>query len=96
MSNGEIDVFEQMSGVAFEPTEKLPGGLGGLLGNVGSMFGPAGLAGAGFDLSSSAESRAISGGPFESGDVVFGLKTDTLIIGAVVVVGLFILLGRKK
>ena len=97
MSNGgEIDVFEEMSGVAFEPTEKLPGGLGGMLGSVGSLFGPAGLAGGGFDLSSSAESRAISGGPFESGDVVFGLKTDTLIIGAVVVLGLFVLLGRKK
>ena len=96
MSNGEIEVFEELSGVAFEPTEKLPGGLGGLLGSVGSMFGPAGLAGAGFDLSSSAESRALSGGPFQSGDVVFGLKTNTLVIGAIVVVGLYILFGRKK
>jgi len=96
MSNGEIDVFEEMSGVAFEPTAKLPGGLGSMLGSVGSLFGPAGLAGGGFDLSSSAESRAISGGPFASGDVVFGLKTDTLIIGAVVFLGLFFLLGRKK
>jgi len=60
------------------------------------MFGPAGLAGAGFDLSSSAESRALSGGPFQSGDVVFGLKTNTLVIGAIVVVGLYILFGRKK
>lgn len=97
MSDGEIDVFEELSGVAFEPTEKAPGGLGSLLGSVSSLFGPAGVMGAGgLDFSSSAESRAISGGPFESGDVVFGLKSDTLIIGAVVVLGLLIILGRKK
>lgn len=101
MSNGEIDVFEELSGVAFEPTEKAPGGLGSLLGSVSSVLGPAGMfMGAGgmppLDLSSSAESRAISGGPFESGDVVFGLKSDTLIIGAVVVLGLLLIIGRKK
>jgi len=96
MSDGEIEVFEEMSGVAFEQTEKAPGGLGGMLGSVGSMFGPAGLAGGGFDFASSAESRAISGGPFRSGDVVFGLKTNTLIIGAAVVLGLFLLFGSKK
>ncbi len=95
MSNGEIGVFEELSGVAFEPTEELPGGLGGLLGSVGSMFGPAGLAGGGFDFSSSAESRAISGGPFASGDITFGVKTNTLAIVAVVL-GLFLLFGRKK
>jgi len=97
MSNGqgEIDVFEELSGVAFEQTEKAPGGLGGMLGNVGSMFGPAGLAGGGFDFSSSAESRALSGGPFRSGDVTFGVKTNTLAIVAAVVFGLY-LIGRKK
>lgn len=97
MSDGEIDVFEEMSGVAFEPTEKAPGGLGSLLGSVGSLFGPAGMAGmgaGGLDLSSSAESRAISGGPFSSGDVVVG-KSDMIVIGAVVVFGLLILFGRK-
>ncbi len=91
-----IDPGGEMSGVAFEPTEALPGGLGGLLGSVGSMFGPAGLAGAGFDLSSSAESRALSGGDLRSGDITFGLKTNTLVIGAVVVVGLVLLSGRRK
>jgi len=91
-----IDPGGEMSGVAFEPTEKLPGGLGGLLNSVGGMFGPAGLAGAGFDLSSSAESRALSGGPFRSGDIMFGLKTDTLVIGAVVILGLLVIFGRKK
>jgi len=96
MSDGEIEVFEELSGVAFEPTAKLPGGLGGLLGNVGSMFGPLGLAGAGFDLSSSAESRAISGGPFRSGDVTFGLKTNTLVIAGAVILGLYLLFGSKK
>lgn len=99
MSDGEIDVFEEMSGVAFEPTEKAPGGLGSLLGSVGSMFGPAGMTGmmgaGGIDFSSSAESRAISGGPFESGPVVFG-KSDTLVIAAVVVLGLLIVLWSKK
>jgi len=96
MSNGEIEVFEELSGVAFEQTEKAPGGLGGMLGTVGDMFGPAGLAGGGFDFSSSAESKAISGGPFRSGDVTFGLKTNTLAIAAAVVLGLFLLFGRKK
>lgn len=100
MSDGEIDVFEELSGVAFEPTEKAPGGLGSLLGPVSSLFGPAGMSGmmgaGGLDLSSSAESRAISGGPFDSGEVVFGLKSDTLIIGAVVVLGLLIIFGGKK
>jgi len=96
MSDGEIEVFEELSGVAFEPTAELPGGLGGLLGSVGSMFGPAGLAGAGFDLSSSAESRALSGGPFRSGDVTFGVKTNTLAIAAAVVLGIYLLFGSKK
>jgi len=96
MSDGELDVFEELSGVAFEQTEKAPGGLGGMLGSVGSMFGPAGLAGGGFDLTSSAESKAISGGPFRSGDVTFGLKTNTLAIIAAVVLGAYLLFGRKK
>jgi len=100
MSDGEIDVFEELSGVAFEPTEKAPGGLGSMLGSVSSLFGPAGVMGAmgagGLDLSSSAESRAISGGPFTSGDVVFGVKPDTLVIAAVVVLGLLIIFWRKK
>jgi len=98
MSNGEIEVFEELSGVAFEPTDKVPGGLGSLLGSVSSVLGPAGMMGAGgmppIDLSSSAESRAISGGPFASGDVVFG-KSETLIIAAVVL-GLLIIFWRKK
>ena len=79
-----------------------PSGLGSLLGSVGSIFGPAGMAGmmgAGgmppIDLSSRAESRAISGGPLTSGPVSFG-KSDTLIIGAVIVLGLFMVFGRKK
>jgi len=92
---GQQEVIEEISGVAFEPTAEAPGGLGGMLGTVGSMFGPAGLAGAGFDFSSSAESKAISGGPFRSGDIVFGLKTNTLAIVAAIIVGLY-LLGRKK
>ncbi len=97
-----IDPGGEMSGVAFEPTEEMPGGLGSLLGNVGSIFGPGGMAGmmAGggmppIDLSSRAESRAISGGPLTSGPVSFG-QSDTLIIGAVVVLGLLIVFGRKK
>jgi len=96
MSDGEIEVFEELSGVAFEPTPEAPGGLGSLLGSVSSLFGPAGVLGAGgLDFSSRAESTAISGGPFASGDVVFG-KSDTLIIGAVVVLALLILFGGKK
>ncbi len=98
-----IDPGGEMSGVAFEPTEELPGGLGSLLGSVGSIFGPAGMAGmmgAGgmppIDLSSRAESRAISGGTLTSGPVTFGQSYDTLIIGAVVVLGLLIVFGRKK
>ena len=100
MSDGEIEVFEELSGVAFEPTEKAPGGLGSLLGSVSSVLGPAlggpgGMFGAGgFDFSSSAESRAISGGPFSSGDVVVG-KSDTIIIAAVVVLGLLIIFWSK-
>lgn len=93
--NEKYEVLEELSGVAFEPTAEAPGGLGGILGTVGSLFGPAGLAGAGFDFSSSAESRAMSGGPFRSGDITFGLKTNTLAIVAAVIVGLY-LLGRKK
>jgi len=95
MSNGEIEVFEELSGVAFEQTAEAPGGLGGILSSVGGMFGPAGLAGAGFDFSSSAESRAISGGPFVSGDISFG-KSDTIIIVAVIMVGLYFIFGGKK
>lgn len=97
MSDGEIEVFEELSGVAFEPTAELPGGLGGMLGSVGDMFGPAGLAagmlGGG---SSSAESEAVSGGPFRSGDITFGLKTNTLLIAGAVILGLFLLFGGKK
>lgn len=100
MSEGEIEVFEQLSGVAFEPTAKAPGGLGSLLGSVGSLFGPSGVMGAmgagGLDFSSRAESRALSGGPLRSGDVEFGFKSDTLIITAVVVLGLLIVFWRKK
>jgi len=80
-------------------------GLGSLLGSVGSIFGPAGMPGmpgmmgAGgmppIDLSSRAESRAISGGPLTSGPVSFG-KSETLIYAAVVVLGLLIVFGRKK
>lgn len=100
MSDGEIEVFEELSGVAFEPTDEAPGGLGSLLGGVSSvlgpaMGGPAGMFGAGgFDFSSSAESRAVSGGTFASGDVVVG-KSDTIIIAAVVVLGLLIVFWRK-
>jgi len=91
----EIMELQKESGSIVEPTAKAPGGLGGMLGSVASMFGPAGLAGAGFDLSSSAESRAISGGPFESGDITFGLKTNTLAIAGAVIFGLYLLFGRK-
>jgi len=96
MPDGEIEVFEELSGVAFEQTAKAPGGLGGMLGSVSSMFGPAGLGGGGFDLTSSAESKAISGGPFGSGDITFGAKTNTLAIIAAVVLGVYLLFGRKK
>ena len=90
-----IDPGGEMSGVGFESTVKAPGGLGSLLGSVSSVLGPMGMGGMPpLDLSSSAESRAISGGTFTSGPVSFG-KSDTLIIAAVVVLGLFIILGRK-
>ena len=90
-----IDPGGEMSGVGFESTEKVPGGLGSLLGNVSSVLGPMGMGGLPpLDFSSSAESRAISGGPFTSGPVSFG-KSDTLLIAAVVVVGLYIIFGRK-
>lgn len=89
-----IDPGGEMSGVAFEQTPEAPGGLGSFLGSVGGMFGPGGMPP--MDLSSSAKSRAVSGGPFESGDITFGLKTNTLIIGAAaVVLGLFLLFWRK-
>ncbi len=91
----EIMELQKESGSIVTPTAKAPGGLGSLLGTVGSMFGPAGLAGAGFDFSSSAESRAISGGPFQSGDITFGLKTNTLAIAGAVILGLYLLFGRK-
>lgn len=95
MSDGEIEVFEELSGVAFEPTEKAPGGLGSLLGGIGSLFSPAGFMGAGgLDFSSSAESRAVSGGTLATGDVTVG-SSDTIIIAAVVVLGLLILFWRK-
>ncbi len=97
-----IDPGGEMSGVAFQPTEAAPGGLGSLLGSVSSIFGPAGISGmmgAGgmppIDLSSRAESRAISGGPLSTGDVVFG-KSETIIYAVVVVLGLLIVFGRKK
>jgi len=95
MSNEKYEVLDELSGVAFQPTVDAPGGLGGILGSVGSMFGPAGLAGGGFDMASSAESKAISGGPFRSGDITFGLKTNTLAIAGAVVLGLYLLFGRK-
>jgi len=86
MSNGEEkEIVEDISG----------GGLGGMLGTVGSMFGPAGLAGGGFDFSSSAESRALSG-RIRSGDITFGVKTDNLVIIAAVILGLYLLFGSKK
>lgn len=91
-----IDPGGEMSGVAFEPTEKAPGGLGSLLGGVSSVLGPMGMSGMPpLDFSSSAESRAISGGTFTSGDVNVG-KSNTLIIAAVVILGLLIVFGRKK
>jgi len=93
MPDGEIEVFEELSGVAFEQTK-----TAGMLGGVGSMFGgPGGLmAGMMGGGSSSAESEAVSGGPFRSGDVTFGVKTNTLAIVAAVVLGLYLLFGRKK
>jgi len=95
MSELMEEMFEELSSVGLEQTEKAPGGLGGLLGSVGSMFGPAGLPGGGFDFGSSAESEAVSGGPFRSGDITFGLKTNTLLIAGAVVLGLYLLFGRK-
>jgi hypothetical protein len=91
----EIMELQKESGSVVQPIVETSGGLGGMLGTIGSMFGPAGLAGAGFDLSSSAESRAVSGGPFQSGDITFGLKTNTLAIAGAVVLGLYLLFGRK-
>ncbi|MBA7633992.1 hypothetical protein ES703_41563 [subsurface metagenome] len=98
---GQQEVIEELmelqkeSGSIVQPIVETPGGLGGILGSVGGMFGPAGLAGGGFDLASSAESRAVSGGPFQSGDITFGLKTNTLAIAGAVVLGLYLLFGRK-
>lgn len=75
-------------------------GLGGVLGGVGSVIsgldGAGGLDGVGgLDLTSKAESEAVSGGTFSSGDIAIG-KSDALVIGAVVVLGLLILFWRKK
>jgi len=97
MSELMEEMFEELSSVGLEQTEKAPGGLGGFLGGVGSMFGPGGMTipPLDLDLSSRAESRAISGGPFESGDITFGLKTNTLLIAGAVVLGLYLLFGRK-
>ena len=91
-----IDPGGEMSGVAFEPTPAVPGGLGSTLGSIGSMFGPGGMSLPPMDFSSHAESRASVEAAFETGDIVFGIKSDTLIIGAVVVLGLLIIFGGKK
>ena len=100
---GQQEVIEELmelqkeSGSIVEPTAKAPGGLGSMLGSVGSMFGAGGMPipPMDIDLSSRAESRAISGGPFESGDITFGLKTNTLAIAGAVILGLYLLFGRK-
>ncbi|MBA7496756.1 hypothetical protein ES702_07365 [subsurface metagenome] len=96
MSNGEIEVFEEMSGVAFEPTPAVPGGLGSVLSDVGGMFGPGGMSLPPMSFQGTAESRASVEAAFDTGDITFGIKSDTLIIGAVVVLGLLILFGGKK
>lgn len=75
----------------------------GFLGGVGSvisgMDGAGGPGGMDLDLSSRADSRAVSeavsGGTFSSGDIGTG-KSNALVIGAVVVLGLLILFWRKK
>ena len=97
MSDIVIEPGEEMSGVAFQPSAEAPGGLGGMLGSVGSMFATGGvpIPPMDIDLSSTAESRAISGGPFRSGDITFGLKTNTLVIAGAVILGLYFLVGRK-
>ena len=96
MSNGEIEVFEELSGVAFESTPAVPGGLGSVLSSVGGMFGPGGVPIPPMNFQGTAESRAATEAVFETGDITFGIKSDTLIIGAVVVLGLFVIFGGKK
>jgi len=96
MSNGEIEVFEEMSGVAFEPTPAVPGGLGSVLSSVGGMFGAGGIPIPPMDFGGHAESRASVEAAFDTGDITFGIKSDTLIIGAVVVLGLLVIFGGKK
>lgn len=96
MSNGEIEVFEEMSGVAFEPTPAVPGGLDSTLSSIGGMFGPGGISLPPMDFGGHAESRAAVEAAFETGDITFGIKSDTLIIGAVVVLGLLVIFGGKK
>lgn len=90
------EVIEEISGVVFEPTPEVPGGLGSVLSSVGGMFGPGGMSLPPMDFSSHAESRAVVEAAFETGDIVFGIKSDTLIIGAVVVLGLLVIFGGKK
>lgn len=70
-----------------------PGGAGG----AGGLGGAAG--GLDLDLSSraesEAESEAVSGGTFSSGNISIG-KSDTLVVAAVVVLSLLIVFWRKK
>jgi len=97
MSNEKYEVLDELSGVAFQPTAEAPGGMGSFLSDAGGMFGAGGMSmpPLDIDLSSRAESRAVSGGPFRSGDITFGLKTNTLLIAGAVVLGLYLLFGRK-
>jgi len=90
------EVIEEISGIAFEPTPAVPGGLGSTLSSIGGMFGPGGMSLPPVDFSSHAESRASVEAAFDTGDITFGIKSDTLIIGAVVVLGLLVIFGGKK
>jgi len=96
MSNGEIEVFEELSGVAFEPTPAVPGGLESTLSSVGGMFGPGGIPIPPMSFQGTAESRAATEAAFDTGDITFGIKSDTLIIGAVIVLGLLVIFGGRK
>lgn len=76
-------------------------GLGGILGTVGSVVpggGGGGGGGLALDLSSRAESKAVSeavsGGTFSSGDIVTS-KSGVLLIVAVVILGLILFKGKK-
>jgi len=98
MSDGEIDVFEELSGVAFEPTSGA--GLGSLLGSVGSVVSPvAGIAGGlgsmfgggGMDVS-----KAVSGGTFTTGQFGTSETVRTVIIVGFIVAAFFIFFKRKK